>query len=82
MAIAPKIKTHDSFVDLKTGQISREIFVSDETYQQEQERVFTRAWMFVGHESQIRKPGNFYKWCSEFMNADSWEQLATWRGQV
>ena len=56
--------------------------MSDETYQQEQERVFTRAWMFVGHESQIRKPGNFYKWWSEFMNADSWEQLATWRGQV
>src|SRR5271167_253459 len=38
-------------VDLATGQISREVFVNDEIYQQELERVFTRAWLFVGHES-------------------------------
>ena len=63
MAIAPKVQTHDSFVDMKTGQVSREIFVSDEIYQEEQERVFTRAWMFVGHESQIRKPGDFFVSC-------------------
>src|SRR6266568_4790483 len=40
-------------VDMATGQISREIFVNDEIYQEELERVFTRAWLFVGHESQF-----------------------------
>ena len=47
-------------VDLATGQISREIFVNDEIYRQELERVFARAWLFVGHESQIPNPGDFF----------------------
>ena len=47
-------------VDLAAGQISREIFVNDEIYQEELERVFTRAWLFVGHESQIPNPGDFF----------------------
>ncbi|HEU0156210.1 MAG TPA: Rieske 2Fe-2S domain-containing protein, partial [Stellaceae bacterium] len=47
-------------VDLANGKISREIFVSDEIYVQEQERLFARAWLFVGHESQVPKPGDFF----------------------
>src|SRR5579872_3161296 len=47
-------------VDLSTGQISREIFVNDEIYAQEQERVFARSWLFIGHESQIPNPGDFF----------------------
>ena len=47
-------------VDMSTGQVSREIFVNEDIYQQELERVFTRAWLFVGHESQIPKPGDYF----------------------
>ena len=46
-------------VDLASGQISREIFVNEEIYAEEQERIFARAWLFVGHESQIPNPGDF-----------------------
>jgi phenylpropionate dioxygenase-like ring-hydroxylating dioxygenase large terminal subunit len=46
-------------VNLKTGQISREIFVNEAIYQEELERIFARAWLFVGHESQIPNPGDF-----------------------
>jgi nitrite reductase/ring-hydroxylating ferredoxin subunit len=46
-------------VDLKAGTISREIFVNEAIYQEELERVFTRAWLFVGHESQIPGSGDF-----------------------
>ncbi|MBV9583581.1 MAG: Rieske 2Fe-2S domain-containing protein, partial [Alphaproteobacteria bacterium] len=46
-------------VDLQSGQISREIFVNETIYQEELERVFARAWLFVGHESQIPHPGDF-----------------------
>ncbi len=47
-------------VDLAAGKISREIFVNDAIYQQELERVFARAWLMVGHESQIQNPGDFF----------------------
>jgi phenylpropionate dioxygenase-like ring-hydroxylating dioxygenase large terminal subunit len=50
----------NGWVDLDQGLVSREIFVSDEIYQQELEKVFARAWLFVGHESQIAKPGDFF----------------------
>ena len=63
MAIKARYRAENSFVDTKSGQVSREIFVNDEIYQQEQERVFTRAWLFVGHESQIRKPGDYFISC-------------------
>jgi phenylpropionate dioxygenase-like ring-hydroxylating dioxygenase large terminal subunit len=50
----------EGLVDLERGTISREIFVSDEVYKKELETVFMRAWLFVGHESQIPNPGDFF----------------------
>src|SRR5690349_23318081 len=47
-------------VDPLAGRISREIFVDDAIYREEQERVFARAWLFLGHESQIPRPGDFF----------------------
>ena len=47
-------------VDLNAGRISREIFVNEAIYQEEQERLFARAWLFVGHESQIPNPGDYF----------------------
>jgi nitrite reductase/ring-hydroxylating ferredoxin subunit len=47
-------------VDLGKGRISREIFVNEAIYQEEQERLFARAWLFVGHDSQIPNPGDFF----------------------
>src|SRR5581483_10742513 len=49
-----------SLVDPETGTISRELFVSQELYDQEQEKVFTHTWLFVGHESQVAKPGDYF----------------------
>jgi phenylpropionate dioxygenase-like ring-hydroxylating dioxygenase large terminal subunit len=50
----------DQMIDLRRGAISREIFVSPEFYREELEKLFTRAWLFVGHESLIAKPGDFF----------------------
>ena len=60
MSIARESGYRPGLVDLGKGQISREIFVNDEIYAQEQERLFARAWLFVGHESQIPNPGDFF----------------------
>src|SRR5262249_32005272 len=53
------MKNLDGLVDVDRGIISREIFVNEDIYRQEQEQIFARAWLFIGHESQIPRPGDY-----------------------
>ena len=48
-----------SLIDLENGVVAREIYVNEDIYAQELEQIFTRAWLFVGHESQVPNPGDF-----------------------
>lgn len=48
-----------SLVDMQSGEISRELFVNADLYQKEQAQVFARAWLFVGHESQVPLVGDY-----------------------
>src|ERR1700733_10736672 len=50
----------DRMIDLQHGTVSREIFVSPQFYRDELEKLFARAWLFIGHESQIPNPGDFF----------------------
>jgi phenylpropionate dioxygenase-like ring-hydroxylating dioxygenase large terminal subunit len=43
----------------KEGLISPAVLFDEELYRQEQERVFGRAWLVVGHEDMLRKPGDY-----------------------
>ena len=49
-----------ALVHTEQGEIDREIFVNDEIYRRELEQIFGRAWLYIGHESQIPKPGDFF----------------------
>src|SRR5207248_6214593 len=40
--------------------LSRRYFVSAEIFAKEQERIFSRQWVLVGHQSQIAKAGNYF----------------------
>lgn len=51
---------YDRYFDFEQGTISRDIFVDRQIFEDEQERIFSRAWLFVGHESQVREPGDFF----------------------
>jgi len=46
-------------VDSKQGMISRRIFIEPEIYEAELQRIFTRCWLFLCHDSQIPRPGDF-----------------------
>ncbi len=59
MMTGPTPRSLSGLVDPDRGMVSREIFVNEEIYRQELERIFARAWLFVGHESQIPKSGDY-----------------------
>jgi len=44
---------------VKTDRIHRDIYIDPELFELEMERIFGRAWIYVGHDSQVAKPGDY-----------------------
>ena len=43
----------EQMVDWERGLITGRIFVDDDIYKQEAEKLFLRAWTFLAHENQL-----------------------------
>ncbi|GAA1865974.1 aromatic ring-hydroxylating dioxygenase subunit alpha [Pseudonocardia ailaonensis] len=51
----------DSLVNLATGELDRRIFSDEEIFELEMTHIFGRAWLFLCHETQIPKRGDFFE---------------------
>src|SRR3954447_1299593 len=43
----------------KTFLLDREVLVSDDILRKEMALIFARCWIYVGHASELKKPGDF-----------------------
>lgn len=57
----------DDLIDFKTGRQKRLIYSDADIYEQEMEKIFGRSWLFLAHECQLEKPGDFIR---TFMGED------------
>jgi 3-phenylpropionate/trans-cinnamate dioxygenase alpha subunit len=63
----------NALVDADRGLVGRSIYIDPQIYEQECRMVFTRCWMYLCHESQIPRPGDF---CAAWIAEDP---IIVWR---
>ncbi|MDO5727169.1 MAG: aromatic ring-hydroxylating dioxygenase subunit alpha [Bowdeniella nasicola] len=56
-----------TMVDAEGGLVDRGIFTEQAIYKQEMKRIFARSWLFLAHESQFKRAGDFFQ---TFMGED------------
>ena len=42
------------------GRVHRRVYTDPRIFELEMERIFGAAWLYVGHESQIKDPGDYF----------------------
>ncbi len=45
---------------VQDDQVHRDVYLDPELFEIEMEELFTKTWIYVGHESQVPRPGDFY----------------------
>jgi phenylpropionate dioxygenase-like ring-hydroxylating dioxygenase large terminal subunit len=42
------------------GRVHRRFYIDPAVFEEERSRIFGRAWLWLGHESQLKQPGDFF----------------------
>ena len=45
---------------VQPARVHRKLYTDPEIFNLEMERIFGHAWLYVGHESQVRNPGDYF----------------------
>jgi len=45
---------------VREAEVHRDVFIDEELFQLEMEHLFANTWVYVGHDSQVAKEGDFY----------------------
>ena len=45
---------------VEPGRVHRRVYTDPDLFELEMERIFGRAWLFVGHTSQVPNPGDYH----------------------
>lgn len=45
---------------VRANEVHKEVFISQELFELEMERLFRNTWVYVGHDSQVPNPGDFF----------------------
>lgn len=53
------IASGSELVDAPNGRVDRRIFWDQDIYERELLQVFAKSWLFIAHDSQIPRPGDF-----------------------
>ena len=56
------MNTHSQdFAELiKPGRVHRKLYTDPGIFELEMQRIFGRAWVYIGHESQVKNPGDYF----------------------
>ena len=61
--VAMQDKRYDTPEALKSlvepARVHRDVYVREEIFKLEMERIWGQAWIYVGHESQVKSPGDY-----------------------
>ena len=51
---------HDSLYSLvEPTRVHRDVYISEDIFALEMKRIWGQAWVYVGHESQVKSPGDY-----------------------
>src|SRR5271168_5050326 len=53
--------TRDLSRFIQPGRVHRQIYTDPTIFELELERIFGVAWIYVGHESQVKNPGDYFR---------------------
>ena len=59
--IARSLQEGDIRALIRPDHVHRRAYADPEIFELEQERIFGRLWIYIAHESQLKKPGDFVR---------------------